>query len=116
MSGIAYIYPWLRDFWPGNPQEDRAFTRSVRRIWNSAALSIACQLTTGPLAYLHFESFPKHFLLTNLIALPLAGLIIPSGLAVLVLHSFGICPIIMVKAAEALVQALSAALEIIAGM
>ncbi len=116
MAGIAYIYPVLRDFWPGKPSDDRPFTRAVRWIWNSASMSIACQLTTGPLAYLYFDSFPQHFLLTNLIALPLTSLIIPLGLAVLALHSLGICPSIMLKAAEALVQALSAALEIIAGM
>ncbi len=116
MAGIAYIYPWLRDFWPGKPSEDRPFTRAVRWIWNSAALSISCQITTGPLAYLYFESFPQHFLLTNLIALPLTGLIIPFALAVLALHSFGICPVFMTEAAEKLVEALAAALEIISGM
>ncbi len=116
MAGIAYIYPWLRDFWPGKPSDDRLFTRSVRWIWNSAALSISCQLTTGPLAWLYFESFPKHFLLTNLIALPLTGLIIPVGLLVLILSGFGICPSFLLQATDRLVSALSFSLEIIAGM
>ncbi len=116
MAGIAYIHPWLRDFWPGKPADDRTFTKGMRWIWNSAAMSIACQLTTGPLAYIYFESFPRHFLLTNLIALPLTGLIIPFGLVTLVLHSLGICPAIMTEATEMLVQALSAALEIISVM
>ncbi len=116
MAGIAYIYPFLRGLWPGNPDDDRPFTKGVRRIWNSAAMSIACQLAAGPLAYLYFGSFPRHFLLTNLIALPLTGLVIPAGLAVLVMNSAGICPDIMISATEALVGALSAALEIISGM
>ncbi len=116
MAGIAYIYPWLRDFWPGNPEDDRAFTKGVRWIWNSAAMSIACQITTGPLAYHYFDCFPRYFLLTNLIALPLTSLIIPFGIAVTVLNAAGICPEIMLKATETLVEALSAALEIIAGM
>ncbi len=116
MAGIAYIYPWLRDLWPGIPQDDRPFTRGVRWIWNSAALSISCQLTTGPLAWFYFDSFPQHFLLTNLIAIPLTSLIIPLALATLLLSSLGLCPAIILKATETLVQALSAALEIIAGM
>ncbi len=116
MAGIAYIYPWLRDFWPGDPSDDRPFTKAVRWIWNSAALSIACQITTGPLAYLYFDSFPRHFLLTNLIALPLTSLIIPLGLLTIILSALGLCPAIMLKATDTLVQALSAALEIIAGM
>ncbi len=116
MAGIAFIYPYLRDFWPGIPQNDRPFTRGVRWIWNSAALSISCQLTTAPLAWLYFDSFPVHFLLTNLIALPLTSLIIPLALATLVLTTLGLCPAIIPKATEALTQALSAALEIIANM
>ncbi len=116
MAGIAYVYPLLRDFWPGKPSDDRPFTRAVRCIWNSAVLSIACQLTTGPIAYFYFETFPAHFILTNLIALPLSSLIIPFALLTIVLSALGICPVIMLKATEALVQALSAALEIIAGM
>ncbi len=116
MAGIAYIYPWLRKLWPGNPENDRWHTKSVRRVWDSAAMSISCQLATGPLAYLYFESFPVHFLLTNLIALPLTGLIIPAGITALALDSLGICPDIMLKATDMLVQALSAALEIISKM
>ncbi len=116
MAGIAYIYPWLRNFWPGNPDDDRLFTKGVRWIWNSAAMSIACQITTGPLAYLYFKSFPVHFLLTNLIALPLTSILIPVGLASIALSALGICPPIMLKATDLLAEALSAALEIISGM
>ncbi len=116
MAGIAFIYPWLRDLWPGDPSEDRPLIRAIRWIWNSASMSIACQLTTGPLAWLYFGSFPAHFLLTNLIALPLSSLLIPLGLITIVLTALGICPAIMLKATDTLVQALSAALEIIAGM
>ncbi len=116
MAGIAFIYPWLNGLWPGNPLDDRGFTRAVRSIWNSAAISISCQLTTGPLAYLYFNSFPHHFLLTNLIALPLTSLIIPFGILCLTLSLFGICPVFIINATETLISALSAALEIIAQM
>ncbi len=116
MAGIAYIYPRLRDFWPGRKEDDRAFIRGTRWLWNSAALSISCQLTTAPLAWLYFESFPRHFLLTNLIALPLTGLIIPASLLTLALSTLGLCPEPLIKATEELVTALTAALEIIAGM
>ncbi len=116
MAGIAWIYPWLRDLWPGNPSEDRRFTRCVRWVWNSAALSISCQLTTGPLAYLYFGTFPRHFLLTNLIALPLTAFIIPSGLITLILNTIDICPDILIQATELAVTALVSSLEIISSM
>ncbi len=116
MFGIAYIYPRIRDFWPGDPQDDRPFTRAVRWVWNSAAMSIACQIPTGPLAYIYFGTFPQHFLLTNLIALPLTTLLIPLGIASIVSGALGICPEILLQATDMLVSALIFSLETIAGM
>lgn len=117
MAGIAFIYPWLQGFWPEKAGKgDAWFERATGWIWNTAALSISCQITTGPLAYLYFRSVPIHFLLTNLISLPLTGLIIPSALMTLVLDLFGICPEILSRATEMLVTALSAALEVISSM
>lgn len=118
MAGIAFIFPWLRSFWPENRSEGNIGRRPrpVRWIWETAALSISCQITTGPLAYMYFGTFPIHFLLTNLIALPLTGLIIPFALAVLCLSTLGICPDILSRTTELLVTALSEALEVISVM
>ena len=121
MTGIAFIFPTLRSLWPetagnqaGRPGDKRP--HPIRWIWETAALSISCQITTGPLAYIYFGTFPTHFLLTNLIALPLIGLIIPSALATLCLSTLGICPEIVSRATEVLVTTLSEALEIISEM
>jgi competence protein ComEC len=116
MAGIAFIFPWLKGLWPGNPHKDRGFTKGIRRVWNSAAMSISCQVTTGPLAWIYFQSFPQHFLLTNLIVLPLASLVIPAALATLTLHSLGCCPVILLNSTEFLVSTMITALEIIATM
>jgi len=116
VAGIAWIYPWLKSFWPGDTSNEGIMSRGMRWIWNSAAMSISCQIATGPLAYIYFRSFPLHFILTNLIALPLTGLIIPAALATLAASELGICPDIMVRATEMLVSALSEALQIISVM
>lgn len=117
MAGIAFIYPWLKGFWPERTERKSVwFARATGWIWNTAALSISCQITTGPLAYLYFRSFPTHFLLTNLISLPLTGLIIPTALMTLLLNLWGICPEILLRATETLVTALSAALKVISSM
>ena len=116
VAGIAVIYPRLRSFWPGDRSSDRPAIKAVRHLWDSAALSISCQITTCPLAWLYFKSFPRHFLLTNLLALPLTSLIIPSALLTLALHSLGICPVIVVRITESLVTALTFSLDVIAGM
>lgn len=112
MAGIAFIYPWLKGFWPHTSGKRDI----IRWIWDSAALSISCQLTTGPLAYIYFRTFPTHFLLTNLIALPVTGMLIPFALLTLCLNMLGICPEILLRATEALVTILSEALGIIAEM
>ncbi len=116
MAGIAWIYPRLRDFWPGKPQDDKLHIKGIRWIWNSAALSIACQITTGPLAWLYFHSFPRHFLLTNLLAIPLTSLLIPSALLTLALTALGICPRVLLTITDTLAQTLIGVLETIAIM
>ena len=116
MAGIAFIYPWFRDIWPGNPFDDGRFTKAVRWIWNSAAMSLSCQVTTAPLAWIYFHSFPRHFLFTNLLALPLSSLIISAGLAATALNAAGICPKPLVSITERLVRILVQSLEIISGM
>lgn len=107
--GIAYIFPYLRNLW----QNDWI---GLKRIWESAALSIACQLTTGPLAYYYFGTFPQYFLLTNLIAVPLTGFMIPAALLTLSLTSLGCCPDFLITATESLVTALTESLKIISTM
>ncbi len=114
MAGIVFIYPSLRKLWPGNGLHGKA--SPVRRIWDSAALSISCQITTGPLAYIHFESFPVHFILTNLIAMPLTGILIPSAVAVTLLNVAGACPDILIRFTEDMVKALTFSLSVISGM
>ena len=119
MAGIAFIYPWLRDFWPsgeGDPTSLRSRMNIMKRIWEAASLSIACQITTGPLAYIYFKSLPLNFILTNLIALPLTTALIPSALITTALHNAGICPNAAIRITEWLTQILLRSLEIIAGM
>lgn len=119
MAGIAFIFPYLKEMWPEEKSErlaSKVISRPMRRIWNSAAMSIACQITTGPVAFLYFGTFPKYFLLTNLIALPLTGMIMPAGAATLVLSGAGICPDLLVRITEWLTGLLIRALEIISQM
>ena len=119
IAGIAYIYPWLRGFWPDDEAASpagRIFGRGMRWIWNSLALSISCQITTGPLAYMYFGTFPEHFLLTNLIALPLTGLLIPSALLTLCMSCLGCCPAWLATITDFLAQTTIHSLHIISTM
>lgn len=113
MAGIAYIFPHLKNMWKADENDNWP---ALRKIWDSAAMSVSCQLTTGPLAYHHFGTFPEYFLLTNLIALPLTTLAIPSALLAIGMTALGICPDFLLKTSEFLITALIWSLEIIAGM
>ena len=120
MAGIAFIFPWLKGFWPEDSADDTGIIknrpRPLKWIWTTASMSIACQITTAPLAWLYFGTVPVHFIITNLIAIPLTGIIIPVAVLTLILSASGICPDILSRACEMLVTALSQALEIIALM
>lgn len=119
MAGIAFIFPWLRGFWPeteASTAGGKAIGKAGQRIWTAAALSISCQMTTGPLAYIYFDTIPKHFLLTNLISLPIAGILIPAAALTLCLSALGWCPAFMIQITEALADLLTWALEVISTM
>jgi len=79
-------------------------------------MSIACQVTTGPIAYYVFGTFPQHFLLTNLIALPLTGMIMPAAVCIMILSYLGFCPALLIEATEFLTQCLIGSLKTIALM
>ena len=120
MAGIAYIFPWLKGLWakPNDAQTaaGRIMVRAMRWIWNSTTLSISCQITTGPLAYIYFGTFPAHFMLTNLLALPLTGILIPFAVLTLSLSFIGICPEFIIQTTEGICLTLIRTLEIIATM
>lgn len=110
MAGIIWIYPHLKALWKDG--SDPILTK----IWHSAALSISCQFTTAPLTWCYFGTVPVHFILTNLFALPLTGIIIPFSASTILLSMLGICPEILTEATEKLIEILIDILEIISGM
>lgn len=95
IAGIAWIYPHLKSLWP----EGESWP-IMKKTWDSAALTISCQLTTAPLAWLYFNTFPTYFLLTNLLALPLTGILIPISILTVALNAAGLCPAILTEACE----------------
>ncbi len=111
MAGIFLLYPPLEAWYPPSPAWD-----PFRRIWKGAALSLSCQLFTAPLVWHHFHSFPRHFLLTNLLALPLTTLLMGSATLLLALRALGPCPALLIRLTDTLCNGLQWVLGIIAGM
>ncbi len=115
MAGIAWIYPALKGFWPAGSNGRFRFA-IMRRIWNTAAMSISCQATAGTVAWMYFGTFPRRFLITNLIALPLSSLLIPSALLAIVLEGAGTCPETLCRITGVLADMLVRSLETICEM
>lgn len=55
----------------------------VKYIWDIFSISLSAQVFTGPLVVYYFHQFPVYFLLSNLIAIPLSGIIIYIGILLL---------------------------------
>ena len=111
MAGITIVYPRMKAWYP----REGGFSLP-RKVWDAASLSVSCQLFTGPLVWLRFGSFPQYFLLTNLIAMPLASILIMVSVATVLLSATGICPEIMIKGTDFIANALIYSLEIISTM
>ena len=105
MFGIFLLFPYLKNFHPVTGRFD-----PVGRIWNSAAMSVSCQVFTAPVVWWHFGTFPEYFILTNLIALPLTEFLVAVSVVAIALHSAGICPEILKdindRAAQILIRCL----------
>ena len=61
---ILLLHPWLKGLL-------QTRSRLLKRIWELLSVSICCQATCGLLAWHYFGTFPRYFLLTTLLAIPL---------------------------------------------
>ena len=116
MAGLVFLNPVLQGWFPQPVTKTGKHLNISKKIWEISATSLSCQIFTAPVAYMHFGTFPKYFLLANLIALPLTAVMISLAAGVTLLSSRGICPGFLVSASEATIRALVRSMEIISGM
>ena len=77
--GIVYLQPRISQWY----QPKQWF---LKKAWELFAVSLAAQLVTFPLGLYYFHQFPTYFFIGNLLAVPLAFLILNSTLLLLLLH------------------------------
>lgn len=87
--------------------------RILKPIWSLVAISAAAQLLTAPLTLYYFGQFPTLFLFTNLIAIPLATLVLYMGLGTIVLQFFWSIGDVLALLVERLTHLLNAGLMLI---
>lgn len=111
MAGLVLLYPILDSWYPAASKWD-----PMRKIWTMAALGISCQAFTAPLAWLRFHTFPRFFLLTNLLAMPVTTVLLAIAVGTVALSALGCCPAVLYTATDGLCRLLLWILEIIAAM
>ena len=107
MAGVFILYPVMEKWYP----ESRS---PLRWIWKNAALAISCQLFTAPLIWMRFRTFPRYFLIANLLALPLVTVLMTSAVVTITLQAIGMCPQAAVWVTDTVAKLLTNVLEIIA--
>lgn len=115
MLGIFVLLPALQGWYPSTGRIAARFD-PFRRLWNAMALSLSCQAFTAPVAWIHFHSFPRYFLLSNLISMPLTSALMICGLACTGAEIMGAEPGFLIKATDRIAFWLIRSLEIIASM
>ena len=108
MAGIVLLYPVLEKWYP----EGSRFN-PIRKIWQMAAIAISCQLFTGPLAWIKFGTFPRHFLLTNLMAIPIVTVLMWVAVITIALSGLGWCPGLFITITDGLSRLLVWVLTVI---
>lgn len=78
--GIVYLHPKFYNLF-------KFKNWFADKVWSLACVSLAAQIATSPIAVYYFNQFPNYFLLSNIFVVPLATLIVYSGVA-LVIFSF----------------------------
>lgn len=76
VSGIIFFQPYLYKL--------VIFTNDVADyIWKLVTVAIAAQITTFPITFYYFHTFPAYFMISNIIAIPAAFLILSLGLVII---------------------------------
>ena len=97
---ILWLQPILASIWiPKN--------KIVSYFWDIITVSFAAQIGAMPLSIYYFHQFPGLFFITNLIVLPLLGVIMIVGLIAIIIACFSQVPFFIAKPLELLITLLN---------
>lgn len=87
VTGIITLLPTLSKLW--NPQN-----RWLVKLRDLMGVSVAAQLFTFPVAVALFNIFPNYFLLTNILVIPITGVVMYTGVAFLLINIELLSPVV----------------------
>jgi competence protein ComEC len=85
VMAILWIQPWLSSLYKPKYKITRLF-------WDTMTVTVAAQLGVMPLSIFYFHQFPGLFMVSNLVILPCLGILLGSGIGIIVLSYFQILP------------------------
>ena len=88
----------------------------MEKLWSTVSLSISCQIMTSPLVLLYFGNFPRYFMVTNFVAIPLTSAAIYLAPVALLTENLPLAGEILSWALNLTLKLLLAAIEIIASL
>ena len=83
--GIVWVQPKLYNLW-------KPKLYILDKIWQLVTVSIAAQVGILPVSLYYFHQFPSLFILSNLVIIPFLGIILMSGILVIVLAVTNLLP------------------------
>ncbi len=106
---IIWLQPIFANFW--KPQN-----KIISYFWDIITVSFAAQIGTMPLSIYYFHQFPGLFFITNLLILPLLGIIMAVGVVAILIAIFGRIPVFIAKAIEWLIEILNGIVHWVASL
>ncbi|MGV3698071.1 ComEC/Rec2 family competence protein [Flavobacterium sp.] len=106
---ILWLQPVLSGIWEPKGKIASYF-------WDILTVSFAAQIGTMPLSIYYFHQFPCLFFVTNLLILPLLGIIMAIGVVAILIAVFQKVPLIIAKTIEFLIDVLNAIIHWIASV
>jgi competence protein ComEC len=104
---ILWLQPLLAQVW--KPKH-----KITSYAWDILTVSFAAQIGTLPLSLYYFHQFPGLFFVTNILILPLIGIIMAVGVLAILIALFCPLPFYIAKATELLIKLLNVIIHSIA--
>jgi competence protein ComEC len=106
---ILWLQPILSQIWqPKN--------KIIMYFWDTITVSFAAQIGAMPLSIYYFHQFPGLFFVTNLLILPLLGIIMAVGVIAILIATFHTVPFWIAKPLEYLIVLLNAIIHRVAAL
>ncbi|MGL2965046.1 ComEC/Rec2 family competence protein [Flavobacterium sp. XGLA_31] len=106
---ILWLQPILTKLW-------RPENKITQYFWDIITVSFAAQIGTMPLSIYYFHQFPGLFFLTNLLILPLLGIIMAVGVLAISVAVFSTVPIYIIEPLAIMISLLNGIIHWIASL